>query len=126
MFDVNHMRDFRPYMLRCAYSWIQDSGFSPVLIANPLLIKVPEFIGEMGRSKEWRVNLVDPDVCNYQINDDHISFLLVHKNNEFKIEIPMDSIVAMVALENGVGVQFSKVVSSAKKPGRPHLSIVKN
>jgi stringent starvation protein B len=136
------MVPIKPYLLRAAYEWSLDCGFTPHILVQATVsgVVVPEEYVEEGRI----VLNVHPDATsNLQIGDALVEFSARFSGRPFAVRIPLAAILGLYARENGEGVSFpaenlepTEVESggddatSAKKDrpapsGKPDLKLIK-
>jgi len=125
------MTSSRPYLIRALYEWIVDNGFTPYMLVDTALevVHVPRAFVENGRI----ILNISPEATH--------SLVL---GNEAVIHVPVVSVLAIYARENGQGMMFGehddmppdpgggttkaevdKVPSAPPEVKRPNLKIVK-
>jgi stringent starvation protein B len=136
----------KPYFLRAIFEWCIDQGFTPyVTVAVGPRTRVPrEFV------KDGQIVLnIGPEATNQLlIGNEEITFQARFSGVAFPVVVPIDSVAAVYAKENGQGMAFdvstvpegSDASSVAVEPeavdpsdetpppaaaGRPHLTRVK-
>jgi stringent starvation protein B len=133
------MTSTRPYLVRAIHEWIADNGFTPYLLVDCRIkgVVVPE--GSIENNKIV-LNISHSATLNLEIGNQAICFNARFNGNPTDIFVPLDSVSAIYAKENGRGLVFSEVeneevlsdqppdTTSAKNPARtksPNLSVVK-
>ena len=133
----------RPYLLRAFYEWIVDNDCTPYIVVSadhPEVI-VPKDYVENGRIV---LNIAPEAVRSLILENAHVEFNARFAGVPFDLYIPMKSITAIYAKENGRGMVFKedededepppaqKAAPTAKAPGKgkkggdkPKLTIVK-
>ena len=99
------MVPIKPYLLRAAYEWSLDSGYTPHILVQATVsgVVVPKEYVEDGRI----VLNVHPDATsNLQIGDEWVEFNARFSGRPFVIRIPLAAILGLYARENGEGVSF--------------------
>jgi stringent starvation protein B len=135
------MAPIKPYLLRAAYEWALDSGYTPHILVNAVSpgVAVPETYVEDGRI----VLNVHPDATsNLVIGDDLIEFSARFSGHPFAVKIPLPAILGLYARENGEGISFpeeplppddqglggdgtSDSSDRLASRGKPHLKVIK-
>ena len=134
------MMPIKPYLLRAAYEWALDSGYTPHILVNAAMpgVSVPESYIEDGRI----VLNVSPDATsNLLIGDELIEFSARFSGRPTEVSIPLTAILGLYARENGEGISFPAEETlppddhgeggegapdaAGKTPGKPHLKVIK-
>jgi stringent starvation protein B len=131
------MTPSRPYLLRALYEWITDNRLTPHLLVDAAAegVDVPDSYVRDGRI----VLNVDPAaVQDLQLGNDWISFTARFGGVSKNVALPVASVLAIYARENGQGMMFSADPGSEPEPpesggaggavkarGRPGLRVVK-
>lgn len=134
----NTMGSNRPYLVRAFYEWIVDNDCTPFLLVDATKqdVVVPtEYI------KDGRIilNLGPSAVQGLSLGNDAIVFSARFSGREHELYIPVISVIAVYAKENGQGMVFNEggsepppsppsapdgsTPSNTKK--RPNLKVVK-
>jgi stringent starvation protein B len=128
------MTSNRPYLLRALYEWISDNGLTPYILVdatNPG-VRVPP-----GAAKDGKVvlNIAARAVTQFEIDNERIRFLARFGGVSQSVDLPMTSVLAIYAQENGQGMMFSadnapqEPPPASPKPDdavkKPHLRVVK-
>lgn len=95
----------RPYLLRAYYDWFLDNNLTPYLVVDTLY---PNTVVPDGFEKEGQIVLnISPNACgNLQLGNDTIIFNARFKGLPRDIRVPLGSVIAIYARENGDGVMF--------------------
>ena len=99
------MLPIKPYLLRAAYEWALDSGFTPHLLVKATVygVIVPNDYVEDGRI----VLNIHPDATNnLLIGDETVEFSARFSGRPFAVKIPLAAILGLYARENGEGISF--------------------
>ncbi len=142
------MTSSRPYLIRAIYDWLLDNNKTPHLLVDT---EDPEVFVPEGYAKDGRIVLnIDPDaIVELDISNEAVSFRARFRGVPHDIYVPIYCIKAIYCFENGRGMVFeeddsqdedddddnppttrghkksSRLAGNRKKPGRPHLKIVK-
>lgn len=130
------MTSNRPYLVRAIHEWIGDNNLTPYLLVDaawPGVLVPPQ------AAKDGRVvlNIAPRAVVGLDIGKDWISFSARFGGVSHRVEVPLGSVLAIYAQENGQGMMFPAEdapqapppatsdtdVPAAKKGG--HLRIIK-
>jgi stringent starvation protein B len=133
----------KPYFVRAIFEWCVDQGLTPYLtvVVGPATRVPREFV------KDGQIVLnIGPDATNQLLlGNDEITFQARFSGVAFPVVVPIDSVAAIFAKENGQGMSFevggAAAAASAPSsdepategpdelpptpPGRPHLTRVK-
>ena len=99
------MLPIKPYLLRAAYEWALDSGFTPHILVKATVygVVVPDDYIEDGRI----VLNIHPDATsNLLIGDESLEFSARFSGRPFSVKIPLPAILGLYARENGEGISF--------------------
>ena len=128
----------KPYLIRALYEWCADSGYTPqLLVAVDGRTRVPP-----GFVKDGQIvlNVSAGATRNLTLENDWIQFSARFGGVSHEISVPVDRVAAIFARENGQGLHFEPVDSSASSPeespvppddaptpprGKPSLKVVK-
>jgi len=142
------MSQTRPYLVRAFYEWIVDNDCTPHIVVNAEAkgVDVPQEYVENGQIV---LNVSMTAVQSLLLGNDAISFQARFGGVAYHIYVPMNTVIAIYAKENGRGMVFAedeneptpttgKVKSrkgvgkdkdkdnkGGKGTGRPHLTVVK-
>ena len=106
MTDVTHpMSSNRPYLLRAIYDWISDNGLTPYLLidATGEGVRVPPQVVKNGQVV---LNIAMRAVANLELGNDWIGFSARFSGVSHSVRIPVGSVLALYAQENGQGMMF--------------------
>ena len=129
----------KPYLLRAIHEWCCDNGFTPYISVYPdERARVPR---EFVRDGQITLNISLDATGHLRIGNEEISFQARFGGVARELFVPMDSVAAIYARENGVGMAFdsearatgnTESASSGEKPeppppapGRPKLQRIK-
>lgn len=130
----------KPYLVRAFYEWIVDSKYTPYLLidANYDGVIVPTEYIEDG---EIVLNISPLAVKNFNVTNRQVDFEARFGGNPMHVIVPVKSVLAIYANENGRGMVFSageededdtfppddgeQSGGSASSDGKPKLKLVK-
>lgn len=120
----------KPYLLRALYEWCTDNSYTPhVVVSVDNHVQVPR---EFVRDGKIVLNISFSATEGLLMRNDWIEFNARFSGRAHKIEIPVDNVLAIYALENGQGMAFPIEASSAEQAsdvpsaGGADLSVVSN
>ena len=129
------MTSSRPYLIRALYEWILDNECTPYILVDTDIdgVDVP---GEYIKDAQLTLNVTPSAVQNLSLGNEYISFNARFSGKERDIFLPVTSVLAIYAQENGKGMVFSVEEhdnddpppsrhETEKKLTRPVLKIVK-
>ncbi len=99
------MTSNRPYLLRAIYDWISDNGLTPYLLidATGEGVRVPPQVVKNGQVV---LNIAMRAVANLELGNDWIGFSARFSGVSHAVRIPVSSVLALYAQENGQGMMF--------------------
>lgn len=98
------MTSTKPYLLRAIHEWCVDNGFTPYLqVAVDSRTRVPR---EHVKDGQIVLNLGSEATQQMMIGGAEISFQARFNGAVFQVLVPMDTVVAIYARENGQGMRF--------------------
>ncbi len=138
------MTSSRSYIARALYEWILDNDCTPYILvdAHRRGVEVPQ---EYVKDGQIVLNISPTAVRAINIGNDYIMFDGRFGGRALTITVPIPALMAIYAQENGQGMVFEaepledqeepeavqaevvedELPSPPKKPGRPHLKVVK-
>lgn len=94
----------KPYLLRALYEWCTDNGYTPhIAVRVDRRTRVPK---EFVRDGEIVLNISFEATAQLQMGNDLIEFHARFSGKSYKIEVPVDNVMAIYARENGQGMAF--------------------
>jgi len=130
----------RPYLIRALYEWIVDNNLTPHMLVDTAheSVEVPRAFVENGRI----ILNVSPEATHSLVlGNDAITFNARFSGTAMDVHVPVSSVLAIYARENGQGMMFGdqddetppdpEPGKSGDKPSapsqvkRPNLKIVK-
>ena len=138
----------RPYLLRAYYDWLMDNQLTPHVVVDAFVegTQVPQ---QYVKDGQIVLNIAAGAVGNLQISNEFVEFNARFGGVPQQVMLPMASIVAIYARENGAGTVFDiedaylveeeaestlSVIETNEKPTEPtdeppkrrsHLTLVK-
>lgn len=126
------MTSKRPYLLRAIKEWILDNGNTPHLLVNAVAegVQVPVQYVQDGKIV---LNISPHAVKELEISNELVSFNARFGGQPVSVRIPVRSVLAIYAKENGMGIVFPdqdteaevEPKQSAPLEKTPHLTLVK-
>ena len=130
------MTPLRPHLIRALYEWVAENGFTPHILvhADGEGVSVPREHVQEGRIV---LNIAARAVQHLSLGDEAVTFSARFGGVPREIYIPVASVLALYAAENGQGMVFSDVMGEEPTPpeppkpeepaksGRPTLRVVK-
>ena len=138
------MTSSRSYIARALYEWILDNDCTPYILVDAYRrgVEVPQ---EFVKDGQIVLNISPTAVRALNISNDYIIFDGRFGGRALTITVPVPALMAIYAQENGQGMVFEveplgehQAVEEAqtevpdeeppqppKKPGRPHLKVIK-
>jgi len=124
------MNSSRPYLVRAIHEWILDNNMTPHLLVDMegAGVDVPAQHGQNGKIV---LNISPQAVEGLMLGNDAIAFRARFGGIATDVYVPIDSVLAIYAKENGRGMVFSEddgptPGDSGPTPGkRPALKLVK-
>ena len=145
--DGAPMSSNRPYLLRAIYDWISDNDLTPYILVDAAFagVRVPPQVVKNGQVV---LNLATRAVANLDLGNEWINFQARFSGVSQVIQIPVQSVLALYAQENGQGMMFPAENDGGETPppsepppsdpapgadeggdkpkrGAPHLRVVK-
>jgi stringent starvation protein B len=101
----------RPYLIRALYEWCTDNGFTPyVAVSVDDGVRVPK---EFVKNGEIVLNVSFDATSDLRLGNDFIEFKARFGGVAREILVPVDRVMAIYARENGQGMAFPLLASSA-------------
>ena len=100
------MTSKKPYLLRALYEWISDNQKTPYLMIDATFpgIQVPKDYVQDGRIV---LDVAEKAVQDLVINNSFICFVARFEHDQVEIKVPVSSILAIFAQEDGDGMTFT-------------------
>ena len=105
----------RPYLVRAIYDWSLDQGFTPQIMVDVTLpgVDVPMAYAQDGKIV---LNLHPNSVRGLELGDEYLMFSARFSGRPEDIVIPVASVLAVYARENGQGIVFQADGSGITPP----------
>lgn len=136
------MTSSRPYLIRALYDWIVDNEFTPYMLVDTALdvVEVPRAFVENGRII---LNISPEATHSLVLGNEAVTFNARFSGTAMDVHVPVVSVLAIYARENGQGMMFGDQDDTPPDPGsgpgtdgnkvpeappevkRPNLKIVK-
>lgn len=102
----NKMTSTKPYIIKAFYSWIIDNNCTPYILVNAEFdrVVVPQQYVENGQIV---LNISMSATHNLELDNDFVSFSARFAGIAHNVFIPIESVLAIYAKENGRGMIFS-------------------
>ena len=110
----------RPYLLRAFYEWIVDNDCTPHILVDtemPGVVVPTQFI----KDNQIVLNIAPGATASLHMDNDWVSFNARFGGQPMQVSVPVSSIVAIYARENGAGTVFeqSEPVQEGTAPVQP-------
>ena len=130
------MTSSKPYLVRALYEWILDNDNTPYILVDTSSdqVSIPNGIASDGKVV---LNLAPAAIQNLEMTNDFISFSARFNGVGEQIFVPVTSLLAIYARENGEGMMFpneedsastvadGEAVKPAPKSAGPTLKVIK-
>jgi stringent starvation protein B len=111
MIDAKESHSTRPYLIRGLYEWCTDNGFTPfIAVLVDDTVRVPN---EFVKDGEIVLNISFDATSALKLGNDYIEFKGRFGGVARDILVPVDRVLAIYARENGQGMAFPLLASSA-------------
>lgn len=110
------MTSSRPYLIRALYEWIVDNGFTPYMLVDAAqeLVEVPRAFVENGRII---LNISPEATHSLVLGNDAVGFNARFSGTAMDVHVPVPSVLAIYARENGQGMMFGDQDDTPPEPG---------
>ena len=105
----------RPYLIRAIYEWSLDNNFTPQILVSTSHENVsvpPEHI----RDNQMVLNIHPRSVKNLEMGNEYIMCSARFSGRGFELVVPVASVLAVYARENGQGIVFQDDGSDSPAP----------
>jgi stringent starvation protein B len=124
MIDASESSSTRPYLIRALYEWCTDNGFTPfIAVLVDDAVRVPN---EYVKDGEIVLNISFDATSSLQLGNEFIEFKGRFGGVARDILVPVDHVLAIYARENGQGMAFPMLASSASVQDQASQSDVKS
>lgn len=99
------MTSSKPYLVRALYEWILDNENTPYILVDTASdqVLIPAGIANDGKVV---LNLAPAAIQDLEMANDHVSFSARFNGVAEQIYVPVTSLLAIYARENGEGMMF--------------------
>ncbi len=125
------MTTSRPYLVRAIHEWILDNDMTPHLLVD-IEGEGVEIPAQQGQNGKIVLNISPSAVEGLSLGNDAVAFRARFGGIATDVHVPLDSVLAIYAKENGRGMVFDEDEhdpgpgdSTSKASKRPSLKIVK-
>lgn len=110
------MTSSRPYLVRALYEWIVDNGFTPYMLVDTSLdvVEVPRAFVENGRII---LNISPEATHSLVLGNEAVTFNARFSGTAMDVHVPVVSVLAIYARENGQGMMFGEQDDNPTDPG---------
>lgn len=100
------MTPSRPYLIRAIYQWVVDNGTTPHLLVDVSKpsVKVPQ---EYVENNKIILNIGPMAAHGLILGNERIEFSARFAGKSLSVVVPIDSVLAIYARENGQGMVFN-------------------
>lgn len=122
----------RPYLLRALYDWILDNDMTPHLVVDTTVagVQVPT---DHIEDNQIVLNVLPAAVRDLQLGNDAVSFNARFNGRAQAVYVPIQSVIAIYARENGKGLIFPEEIDTDEETSgdvkaadrKPHLKVIK-
>ncbi len=122
------MTSSRPYLLRAMYQWLIDNQKTPYILVDTEEenVMVPERFIDDGKIV---LNITPSAISHLELGDEAVTFQAKFSGVMEHIYVPVISIMAIYAYENGRGMVFGEEDSGDdgddNSPKKPSLRVIK-
>jgi stringent starvation protein B len=124
------MTSSKPYLVRALYQWILDNDNTPYILVDTASdqVTIPKGIANDGKVV---LNLAPAAIQNLEMTNSQISFSARFNGVAEQIFVPVPSLLAIYARENGEGMMFpaeepgADSGNEAARPKTPTLKVIK-
>ena len=121
------MTSSKPYLVRAFHEWIVDNNLTPYVLVNASIHGVqvpPQFV----KDGKIVLNISEQAVDNLYLSNEWVNFEAQFSGIKQQIRLPISSIQAIYASENGRGMFFEEQEEPPPPPTelhkKPNLKIV--
>lgn len=124
----------KPYLIRAIRDWALDNSFTPQILVDATVdgVRVPQSYVSDGQIV---LNIADQAVEMLEMGNEFLSFAARFNGSPHNIDVPVESVLAIFARENGQGIFFKEPDGSpdperkdgqdSTTPPKPNLKLVK-
>ena len=132
---MEKMTSSRPYLIRSLYQWIVDNDVTPYILVDALVdgVDVPS---QHIQDDKIVLNIAPMAVQHLDLGDEVIFFSARFSGQSVELVVPIESVLAIYAKENGQGMMFNdepglttpppdSSPEPSSKANKPSLRVVK-
>jgi len=111
------MTSNRPYLIRALFDWVIDNGLTPHLLidtSNQSVVVPQQFV----ENQKIVLNISTSATTNLVLGNESISFNARFSGQPMNVFLPIESVMAIYAKENGQGMMFAQEDSSVVLSGK--------
>jgi stringent starvation protein B len=111
------MTSSRPYLIRALYEWIVDNNFTPYMLVETVSesVEVPRAFVENGRII---LNISPEATHSLVLGNEAVTFNARFSGTAMDVNVPVSSVIAVYARENGQGMMFGDQDDTPPEPTR--------
>jgi stringent starvation protein B len=121
---LSELTSSKPYLLRAVHEWLTDNGLTPQIVVDTEVegVQVPP-----GHASDGRIvlNVSLQAVRDLQLGNHYVEFGARFSGRPMQVSVPIRSVLAMLARENGVGMSFPESPGDDPPPegGQPETAV---
>ena len=127
------MTSLKPYLIRSIYEWIIDNQFTPHLLVDAEKSDHAVLPLNFVKNGQIVLNMRPEAIDDLMLGNEEIQFNARFSGEPMRVIVPVSSVLALYAQENGKGMVFDQDEPEdekpppppEKKPTRPMLRVVK-
>ena len=123
---MDNLSSTRPYLTRALYDWMEDNALTPYVLVDATndYVHVPQ---QYVKDSRIVLNICSTAVRDLFITNDGITFSARFGGTPMDINIPIESVLAIYARENGKGMFFEQSDDVESTPqdmkSTPHMAL---
>jgi stringent starvation protein B len=123
MIDASESSSTRPYLIRALYEWCTDNGYTPfIAVLVDESVRVPN---EYVKDGEIVLNISFDATSALNLGNEFIEFKGRFGGVARDIYVPVERVLAIYARENGQGMAFPMIATSAGSQASPQTGDAK-
>jgi stringent starvation protein B len=103
---ISKLTTRRPYLIRATYDWLIDNNLTPHILVDTKVAGVKVPVAHIGKDGRILLNVAPVAIRNLSLGLDVITFNAAFPGLKADIVLPIESIRAIYAIENGQGSMF--------------------
>lgn len=115
------MTSNRPYLLRAFYDWIVDNRLTPYIVVDAEYPEVEVPDGDFVEDGKIVLNIAPQAINELSMGNYVVEFDANFSGHVYHIYLPIFSVTAIYAYENGRGIVFAEedVIEDSEEPSPP-------